>query len=575
MHLRCRKQHVTRFLLSAVFAQPLATPSLLLEFVSCLDTRDVGSFYPKRAKQFKMAPKAVEKSAAKVPAICLDEGADRKRGSVRSLPTRSNSSASLGSASERDSPRAPVDRLRPRVSSVGGSDTQPRQVVIDHQGAGKVVHKPDGTVVWEPAPAVIHGGPAHRTPSEGAIMVATFAGMLLTAGSMYLGFDVAGTEIENARKKDTCLSTRQLTKIVGNTVAATMAGMISGMTLGPVLAVRSVAGVLLRPALVGFAVHQGFGLIKRWRAGVVGIIRKLQSADMGKVLEALRSIIASASRNPRFANEFNRLAGVEVLLQRLSEMLPDSPLLHMLAHALEELLKASQDARTSLVAAGGVPRLVALLSHTNPVISGHALGALSCVADDALAQDAIREAGGASRLVQLLATSVAAEAAAAAPGSSSSALAVASSGSSSFDRASNVLPAVKLLQVLSLDPIGKAAIGEAGGVPVLLQVVSQAEARSPVQVEAVVALHNVLRGSADNQRSLATVPSASEILRGALSGFGPCWHPSKAELHSMLNVLARLQGAQEAGGFVVIQSQVAVGAPAAAIGPAGAIQVRL
>ena len=42
-----------------------------------------------------------------------------------------------------------------------------------------------------------------------------------------------------------------------------------------------------------------------------------------------------------------RLAGVEVLLQRLSEMLPDNPLLHMLAHALEELLKASQDARVS------------------------------------------------------------------------------------------------------------------------------------------------------------------------------------------------------------------------------------
>ena len=203
-----------------------------------------------------------------------------------------------------------------------------------------------------------------------------------------------------------------------------------GVTLGPVLAVRSVAGVLLRPALVGLVLHQGFGLIKRWRAGgwsarrrafdrplrarrgavwptpcrhcsqrhgrvhlcvcmhatslapgalagsavpatqrqlatsqlccrlgafvggkegwscgpgrkrppqlpialalcvgidkrgpnlqppspfaawpltgVVGIIRKLQSADMGKVLEALRAIIASASRNPRFANEFNR-----------------------------------------------------------------------------------------------------------------------------------------------------------------------------------------------------------------------------------------------------------------------------
>lgn len=43
--------------------------------------------------------------------------------------------------------------------------------------------------------------------------------------------------------------------------------------------------------------------------GVSGLIRKLASADPGKVMEALRAIIAAAKRgSPRFAREFNRWA---------------------------------------------------------------------------------------------------------------------------------------------------------------------------------------------------------------------------------------------------------------------------
>ncbi len=62
-----------------------------------------------------------------------------------------------------------------------------------------------------------------------------------------------------------------------------------------------------------------------------------------------------------------------------------------------------------------------------------------------------------------------------------------------------------------------------------------------LQSEAVTALHNLLRGCPDNQRSLAALPAASEVLRGALAGYGPCWHPAKGDLHALLNVLARLQ----------------------------------
>ena len=50
-----------------------------------------------------------------------------------------------------------------------------------------------------------------------------------------------------------------------------------------------------------------------------------------------------------------------------------------------------------------------------------------------------------------------------------------------------------------------------------------------------------LRGCPDNQRLLASLPAASEVLRAALAGYGPCWAPAKADLHALLIVLARLQ----------------------------------
>ena len=46
-----------------------------------------------------------------------------------------------------------------------------------------------------PPACSVHGGPAHMTPSEGIIKVAVVAGSLLTAGSIFLGLDVAGSEI--------------------------------------------------------------------------------------------------------------------------------------------------------------------------------------------------------------------------------------------------------------------------------------------------------------------------------------------------------------------------------------------
>lgn len=363
------------------------------------------------------------------------------------------------------------------------------------------------------------------------------AGAVLISVSAVVGAMSTINEVEDARSNGTCLTSRHLTAVVANTVSSCLAGTLTGAVLGPWVAVRALGGALIKPVLFGVVIHQGVIRFNRYRAGVQALIKKLESGDVGRQLEALRAIIAAAVRNCKFAKEFNKLSGIELLLQRLSEALPDCPLLHLLAQALAELIKDA-DCRESLVAAGGVPRLVALLKHSNPVVAQHALTALGRLADHPLAQDAIREAGGLSRLVEMLSTA-------------SSTTAAATLGSRLAE--GSVLSSVGLLQALALDPANKAAIGAAGGVASLLEVIKTAEAKSEVQSEAVVALHNLLRGNPDNQRALAVIPAATEVLREGLAGYGPCWHPVKADLHALLNVLARLQGAQEASGFVVVQ----------------------
>ncbi|KAG2496723.1 hypothetical protein HYH03_005136 [Edaphochlamys debaryana] len=514
---------------------------------------------------------------------------------VRVRKSLRTASTSLGSLSS-----SPTSSDTDSLSSLSSGERKPlmpqqrHAVVIDHQGAGKVVHKPDGTVVWEPAPESADGagrrGPAgpldlvkQALAVSGAVVVASSAAAGMLAVHHHVG--AATRNPYNVQR----LTTRQLTTAVAHTVTAYVAGTATGMVVGPLLAVRTVGGALLRPLLLGVALQQGVTRLARWRSGVAGMVRRLQSPDPARVLAALRDIIAAAKKlSPRFAKEFHRLAGVEALLQRLSLALPDCPLLHLIVQALAELCK-DDDCRDAMVAAGGVPRLVALLGHPSPAVSRPALTALGTLTDHTLGLEAIREAGGLAPLVSITAAAVApppglASAAASDAPSSSAAAALAPPPPVSADKRSTLRPAVKLLQALSLDPASKLAIGDAGGVAALLEVISRSEPRSEAAADAVAALHNCLRGCPDNQRALAALPHASEVLRAALAGCGPCWAPAKGDLHALLNVLARLQGVQEAGGFVVIQSQVAAaaakeGAPAPASatavpGTAGAVAAR-
>lgn len=455
-----------------------------------------------------------------------------------------------------------------RPSSVVGEPTASAdhraRVVIDHQGQGKVISKPDGTVVWEPAgDRAVAKAQNNHSPREHMVM---YAMVLPLVGAM-VGVGATVSEMAHARNLGMCLTNRQLTTVVANTVGSCLAGTIVGCVMGPLQAAHALTGVLIRPAILALGVHGGVAWLRRHRTGVVALIKKLQSGDLAKQLEALRSIISQAMKSADFSREFNKFAGIELLLKQLSDVFPDSPLLHLLVMALGELIK-DNDCKESLVAAGGVPRLVSLLSHPNATVCERALTVLVRLADHPLAQDAIREAGGLPRLVEMAATPLGPAAAAAHMLHSSAAgggSAVPASPAAVAAAGCMPLSAVSLLASLALDPANKAAIGAVNGVQCLLEVVRTAPARSQLQLEAVVALHNVLRGSPENQRMLAAIPSAGEVLRGVLSMCGPSWYPAKSDLHALLNVLARLHGTQEASGFIVVApASAAVHAPASA-----------
>ena len=63
-----------------------------------------------------------------------------------------------------------------------------------------------------------------------------------------------------------------------------------------------------------------------------------------------------------------------------------------------------------------------------------------------------------------------------------------------------------------------------------------------LQSDALTALHVLMRGSFENQLSLAQIPDAFLHLRASLSSLGAPWHPAKSDLSALLNILSRCPG---------------------------------
>lgn len=409
-----------------------------------------------------------------------------------------------------------------------------RQVVVDHQGAGRIVHRPDGSIVWEALPERSGQSPnmLHQI-GRAALSCAEVAVHVTLAVGGITGVISTVQHVEKAYDHNMCLTSRQLTQNVANTVAGAVAGTLTGVVLGPVHVARALGVRLVRPVLLAAAVTHGLQWLSRHRAGVADILKKLQSGVLSQQLEALRAVIMRAAQSAAFRREFHKLAGVEVLLKHLQDALAlaeatgmDSPLLHLLAQALAQLVAQDNQCKEAVVAAGGVPLLVQLLGVAhNPVVTQGAMTTLAALAEHPLAQDAMRDAGAASKFLEL----------AAAP----------PRGVSPHVRTE----ALSLLTAMALDPAGKVAVGQAGGVSTLLGLVKSTTPRSALQAQAVVALHAVVRGAEVNQRALAEAGSGDEAaatLRAALTAAGPHWSAHKADLHALLNVLARRKAISDA-----------------------------
>ncbi len=165
-----------------------------------------------------------------------------------------------------------------------------------------------------------------------------------------------------AHRRDEPLKSGQLTQTITHTVACTVSGMIAGgngsaapsshipalvllltsnltpgTVLGPLRAAAALTGLLVRPVLLGLAVHRGVVWTQRRMTGAGGLVRKLQSGKGGTFLvkpsevkpqprvasrptvprgsragnflhrlEALRGIAARALSNKKFIREFCR-----------------------------------------------------------------------------------------------------------------------------------------------------------------------------------------------------------------------------------------------------------------------------
>ncbi|GAX74086.1 hypothetical protein CEUSTIGMA_g1536.t1 [Chlamydomonas eustigma] len=476
------------------------------------------------------------------------------------------------------------------------------QTVVDQQGSGRVVHKPDGTIVWEPL--LTRGSPS--LPGKGGVTAGRLSNALETAGWAVLAVSgvVASTstiqQVHQAHRLGIPITSSQLTSAVAHTVASTLAGMITGTILGPVRAVTTVAAFMVRPVLGGLVLHQGVMWARRSLMGVMGLIRKLQSGNCMVQLEAVGAIITRALSSDKFRQEFCRFRGVELLLKMISEALVEaagtsgvvpgvlpagtgsataaaatsSPLLQLLAKALEVLLR-NQECRDSCITAGGVPVILKLLSCASaPVLNmgmstlsqttyskcsspTHAqssdssdsisskmyaatprlaihhekvpatlassaitlqelsMSCLSHLSTHPAAKDAIREAKGMPLIVSLL------------------------SSKSEPSAGHHIEQAMVLLQALAVDPRVKDDLGRAGAVPALLEVIISAGPQSPVHSDALVVLHSLLKGSRNNQLALAQVPGSFSQLRTVVAALGPSWLPCKSDIHGLLTVLSR------------------------------------
>lgn len=423
----------------------------------------------------------------------------------------------------RRSPRSPVSE-RDAWSDLGAGSTYgdhhatvlpSQQVVVDHPGDARVLHLPDGTVVWEPVKP-------ERSPNRLALVLDHMrsSAIHMVKGSLTASLLVGGAvavistnrELKKASQLGYCITDRELSRVVRGNVTSTVSGMITGIALGPVAAAATLAKKLSRGCVVGVAIWKGAVWLRNRKGNLEVIMRALQSGVLGQQLEALQQIVLKAFQNSRFCKRFQEFGGIDLLISLLKNNLPDSPLVQKVIEALTHLTQepSCQDA---LVSANGVAALTALLTAGPSKVVQGSLVVLESVACYQPAKTSLLSTGTIAAIIGVL---------------------------SDHQQGQEVhLCAARVLQSLTLDPAFKTAVAGAHGVPVLLHAVTEAPLKSQLQVYAASALHNAVRGNHENAEELAHLPESHDSLARVLGQYGPstCWHPAKVDLTALVNVI--------------------------------------
>lgn len=423
----------------------------------------------------------------------------------------------------------------------------------------KFVHQADGSIVCEAmaggadvrvADASVPVG-SNARPLAGPLRElrnaaeSTASVVMILGGS--IGMVIAGNEVIDAFIEERPVEHQKIIRMVHEAVRSCVLGTLTGAVVAPASLLLGLVRVSLRPALLGLAVHGASRWVARHHIGAAAVLKKLQSGDIVRQLEALRQLIARLSTSGPFCAQFKKLAGVEVLLKMLEDILAGvergssllgGPQAALTVRALAELAKQG-DAVNTMVDLGGIPLLLRAAScglglstgqvavppssppagssagmaedaaaPGTPALVLHATAALARIASNhAVAQQMLASERCAAQLVVSLLEQ-------------STARRVRGATAEACDELRKY--AVTLAQALALEPVGKSALGNAGGVEALSAALVLSSPWTLGQATAAAALHALVRGDVENQRRLAAAAPAglSAAINRALAAGG-------------------------------------------------------